>query len=201
MFTNEWINLITIFAVTVIITYDILRRWFILNRKTPQAVIDFPIYQSHEEELNSLKKEIEPFFLDVLDGQKSELSLTVKQLNCISTRGITPIKGEKGLFPIYYEINGNKLIEKELSYPDIHSSTGYEITIWATSFAGTMCFSELISINGFPSSSDNSETRLLPFEKSRLFIYLCNFDGKRMEQLAKSLTIVEIIDDKLVLRI
>lgn len=199
MFKNEWINLIIIFA--VIITYDVLRRWFILNSKTPQAVIDFPIYQSHEEELNSLKKEIEPFFLDVLDGQKSELSLTVKQLNCISTRGITPIKDGKGLFPIYYEINGNKLIEQELSYPDIHSSTGYEITIWTTSFAGTMCCSELTSINGFPPSSDNNETRLLPFEKLRLFIYLCDFNHERMDKLAKNLTIVEIEDNKLILKI
>lgn len=196
---NELIILIIIFV--VIIVYDISRNRSILNSQIPQAVIDFPVYESTEEEFNSLRQEIEPFFLDSLENRRSELILTAKQLNCISTRGILPIKGKKIVFPTYYEIENGRLIEKQLSYPSRDSITGYTITIWTTEFAGTMCYSELISVNDLPPSSDNFETRVFPFEKSELLISLCDFDGKKRIQLAKNLTIVEIQDDKLVLRI
>jgi hypothetical protein len=199
MFENEWINL----SVLAILIYSFVyfRQWFIIYSKMPQAVVDFPVYKSTEEEYNSLRKEIEPFFLDALENRRGELILTVKQLNCISNRGITPIKGRTISFPNYYKIDDSKLIQNELLYPSTLSIAGYLINVRVIEFTGTMCCSELISVNGFPPPSENSGTRFFPLHDLTLFIYLCDFDRKKMIELAKKITIVEIVDDKLVMRV
>jgi hypothetical protein len=198
MFKLEWFHVAIV--IILIYSFEIFSRSLIVNSKMPQAVVDFPVYETTEEEYNSLKQEIELFVLDALENRRSELSLNTKQLNCISTRGTTPLKGT-AMFPEYYEIDNNKLIENGLSYPSTHSFSGYLITVRVIEFAGTMYCSKLTSINGCPPSSDDSETLVSHIKDFRLFRYFCDFNRDRMDELAKKLTIVEIVDDKLIMRV
>jgi len=184
--------------------YSYVRSLMIRNSPVPQAVLDFPVYETTEEEYNAFKTEVEPFLHAALEGRRYELSLTTKQLNCLSARGVTPIKGETSWFPSYYEIDENKLVEKGMTYPCIDSFAGYLITIRVTEFAGAMCFTELIAVNGSPPPSDSSGTVISHIGNLSILgsiFALSGLNSKGIELLAKKITIVEIVDDRLILKI
>lgn len=124
--------------------YKFVRERFILNNETPQAVIDFPVDEFNEEEVNAVKAKIERFITDAFENPRCELSLTAKQLNY----ACNPRVKRKGFFFKHYEFENDKLIEKELIYPDTSRSEGYEIKTWTIRFAGSMTSSEYSSLNG-----------------------------------------------------
>ena len=121
-FPNQWFNLgiivvIGILYVSILVSFRYTRSRFISSIDIPQipeAVVDFPIYETTPEEFNSLRQKFDEFFQDGIENGRSELSLTVEQLSCIICGGITPIKGGEGSNPIYYEIDNQTLIERTL---------------------------------------------------------------------------------------
>ncbi|MFN5263719.1 MAG: hypothetical protein ACK5AW_15425 [Pseudanabaena sp.] len=197
-FPNPWFNysVIVILYVSVTLSFSYIRKWFIVNGKMPQAVVDFPIYETTPEEFNSLRQKFDEFFQDGIENGRSEISLTVEQLSCIDCHGITKVKGDSGTrpSPSYYEIDNQKLIERTLSYP--HSGCeGYEISTKIIEFAGNMC-----SIESLP-NDDDSFPSISRIDRFSPFAILCNGDSKKIEQFAKKITLVEIVDDKVVMRI
>jgi hypothetical protein len=96
MSKNGWIVLIIL--VVISIADVLLRKKFILSRKIPQDVIDFPVYESAEGDYISVREKVKQFIDNTLEGKCGQLSLTANDLNCLSTRGVTPRKGEP-LFP------------------------------------------------------------------------------------------------------
>ncbi|WP_103666931.1 hypothetical protein [Pseudanabaena sp. BC1403] len=200
-FPNPWFNysVIVILYVSIVLSFGYIRSRFILNGKMPQAVVDFPIYETTPEEFNSLRQKFDEFFRDGIENGRSEISFTVKQLSCIICGGITPVKGSGGTRPgpVYYEIDNHKLIERRLSYP-YSGCGGYQISTSIIEFAGNMCCIELMpkDDDSFPSIS-----RLDRFSPFAILCNGCNGDRKKIEQFAKKITLVEIVDDKIVMRI
>jgi len=170
-FPNPWFNysVIVILYVSVTLSFSYIRKWFIVNGKMPQAVVDFPIYETTPEEFNSLRQKFDEFFQDGIENGRSEISLTVEQLSCIDCHGITKVKGDSGTrpSPSYYEIDNQKL----------------------------MC-----SIESLP-NDDDSFPSISRIDRFSPFAILCNGDSKKIEQFAKKITLVEIVDDKVVMRI
>ncbi|MDG3494553.1 MULTISPECIES: hypothetical protein [Pseudanabaena] len=161
----------------------------------PQAVVDFPIYETTPEEFASLKQKFEEFLQSGLENGRSELILTVEQLNCIICRGITQVKVGGGTRPgpIYYEIDNQQLIERSLSYPNLGCG-GYQISTRIIEFAGNMCCIESLS-------SDSSFPSISLVGQFTPFAILCNVNSKEIEQFSKKITLVEIVDNKIVMRI
>lgn len=190
-FPNPWFNysVILILYISILLSFSYIRSWFIINGKMPQAVIDFPIYETTPEEFDSLKQKFDEFLQDGIENGRSELILTVEQLHCIICRGITQVKvgGGNRPSPIYYEIDDQRLIERTLWYPD-------HISISIIEFAGNLCCIESLSSEGsFPSVSH--------MDGFRPFAILCNGNSKEIEQVAQKITLVEIVGDKIVMRI
>jgi hypothetical protein len=210
MFSNEWVLPIIFFTVSI---FSILiRPLLIANKPVPQAVIDFPIYESAEGDYISIREKVKQFIDNILEGKSGQLSLTANDLNCLSTRGVTPRKGQS-LFPDYYEIKDNVLYSRKLCYPSASSIDGYEVSNWVHSFFWVeeflfeknvlIHYSEKFLNNGHTPSGEDSDTSTKPFKRSRLFKWFTNFDGKsdpkRTNQLTQSIKSIEIKDDKLVL--
>ena len=202
-FPNQWFNLgilvvIGILYVSILVSSRYIRSRFISSSdipQIPQAVVDFPIYETTPEEFNSLRQKFDKFFQDGIENGRSELSLTVEQLICIDCGGITKVKGDGGTRPApsYYEIDNQKLIERTLSYR--FGSKNYKISTEIIEFAGNMC-----CIESVPNDND-SFPRISRLNRFRPFAILCNGDSKKIEQFAKKITLVEIVDDKIVMRI
>ena len=199
-FPNPWFNysviivVIPILYVSILVSFRYIRSRYISSSDIPQAVVDFPIYETTPEEFNSLRQKFDEFFQDGIEGGKSELSLTVEQLSCIDCLGVTKVKGDGGTRPnpSYYEIDNQKLIERTLSYR--LGSRNYKISTKIIEFAGNMCCIESVpNDDSFPSIS-----RLNRFSP---FAILCNGDSKKIEEFAKKITLVEIVEDKIVMRI
>jgi hypothetical protein len=209
MITNEWITPIIFFTVTI--SYILIREWLIFNKPMPQAVIDFPVYESTQKDYIGITEKVKQFIEDTLEEKSNELVLTSNDLNCLLTRGITPKKGK--MFPEYYEIRNNTLYSRILQYPDIMSIDGYEISNWVHSFFWVeeflfdknvlIHYSEKFLENGRTPSGKDGDTRTLPFKQSNLFSWFISFDGihdlNRTNQLTRRIKSIEIIDDKLVL--
>lgn len=176
-FPNQLFNysVIVILFVSVTLSFSYIRSWFIVNGKMPQAVIDFPIYETTPEEFDSLRQKFDEFFQDGLENGRSELSLTVEQLNCIICGGITQVKVGGGTrpSPIYYEIDNQRLIERQLSYPSL-GCEGYEISTRIIEFAGNMCCIESVG-------NDDSSPSISRINRFSPFAILCNRDSKKIE--------------------
>jgi hypothetical protein len=71
---------------------------------------------------------------------------------------------------------------------------GYKISTRIIEFAGNMCFIESVG---------NDDRFLFPtsIDRFRPFAILCNGDSKKIEHFSKKITLVEIADDKIVMRI
>ncbi|ELS33250.1 hypothetical protein Pse7429DRAFT_1589 [Pseudanabaena biceps PCC 7429] len=196
-FPNPWFNysVILILYISISLSFSYIRSWFIINGKMPQAVVDFPIYETTPEEFASLKQKFEEFLQSGLENGRSELILTVEQLNCIICRGITQVKVGGGTRPgpIYYEIDNQQLIERSLSYPNLGCG-GYQISTRIIEFAGNMCCIESLS-------SDSSFPSISLVGQFTPFAILCNVNSKEIEQFSKKITLVEIVDNKIVMRI
>ncbi|MEE3720061.1 hypothetical protein V2H45_25310, partial [Tumidithrix elongata RA019] len=145
--------------------------------------------------LSSLRQKFDEFFQEGLENGRSELSLTVEQLNCIICCGITQVKVGGGTrpSPIYYEIDNQRLIERQLSYPSL-GCEGYEISTRIIEFAGNMCCIESVR-------NDDSSPSISRINRFSPFAILCNGDSKKIEHFSKKITLVEIADDKIVMRI
>jgi hypothetical protein len=210
MFSNEWVLPIIFFTVTI--SYILIRPSMISNKPIPQAVIDFPSYESAEGDYASVRERVKQFIDNTLENCNGELSLTAEDLNCLSTRGVTPRKGQS-LFPEYYEIKDNTLYSRKLCYPDISSKDGYEVSNWVHSFFWVeeflfeknvlIHYSEKFLENGRTPSGEDSDTSTKPFKRSRLFKWFINFDGKsdpkRTNQLTQRIKSIEVKDNKLIL--
>jgi hypothetical protein len=210
MITKEW--LIPIIFFTVTISYTLIREWMICNSPVPQAVIDFPVYESAEGEYIDVRRKIKQFVEDILQDRSSEIVLTENDLNCLSTEGITPKKGES-LFPEYYEIKENILYSKTLRYPDTMSIDGYEVSNWVHSFFWVeeflfeknvlIHYEEKFLENGRTPSGKDGDTSTKPFKQSSFFRWFIYFDRKsdlnRTNKLTQRIKSIEIKDDKLVL--
>jgi hypothetical protein len=69
-FPNPWFNygVIAILFFSTVFSFTYIRQWFILNGKMPQAVVDFPIYETTPEEFNSLRQKFDEFLQDGLEN-------------------------------------------------------------------------------------------------------------------------------------
>jgi hypothetical protein len=86
------------------------------GQKIPKAILDFPVYQSNQEEYRTSKLKIESFLCAAVENRQFNLSLDQHDLNNLFYKGLNFDKSVPGSY-FYYSIEENYILEKCIQWP------------------------------------------------------------------------------------
>jgi hypothetical protein len=204
----EWtlLAIVLIFGIAAYLNTSRVMRNVNAGYDLPSILVDFPIYETSDDEYRQTRRKMEAFILAVEAGQPSQVELSADELNCLSTKGKTPNRvGFSFSLPEYYRIYDGKVYSSAIALVPWLSYSGYWTFKSEIEFvrrdARFSVIGHLVERNG---KARSAKKRPVVFE-TQLFTYLLCLDSttewfKSAELVLNRLQSIEVIENQLILK-
>ena len=204
----EWVLLaiVLIFGIAAYLNTSRIMRNVRAGYDLPSILVDFPIYETSDDEYRQTRRKVEAFILAVEAGQPSQVELSADELNCLSTKGKTPSRTEFSFsLPEHYKIHEGKVYSSAITLVPFLSYSGYWTFKSEIEFVRGderfLIIGHLVERNGKVRSA---KKRPVVFE-THLFTDLLCLDSttewfNSSEVVLNRLQSVDVIEDQLILK-